>query len=231
MGETASQPAPTELVCIRTEKVYDFCFEQDTGLQHCFVPLPVGGIRELERAAGGADLKSAARQNLLAFDCAVNSVNCFAGPPAPIPGQDGLASVTKTVVINYTVRVRGGGSVVASFTRVFTFTRSVVLCAPAGTTVDCEAFAVCHDCRLVFVPLDQAKLQAEFDEQEVRDFRGGVPFICCLFDVCVVVQSVAPVKLLVPALGFCVPAPCRTGGFPPFPCPPPLFPPQCTPVD
>ena len=54
--------------------------------------------------------------------------------------------------------------------------------------------------------------------------------VCCEVDLCLLIQSKALVKLLVPAYGFCVPAPCVTLPKPPLVCPPEnLFPPQCVP--
>lgn len=193
-------PPPTEIVCIRTEKVYDFCFEQELGLQHC-VPVPT--------SCGTIPSGSTAT-------CSIDSVTCTASPPVPIPGQDGFSTVRKTIVIQYDIVIRNpAGAVVCTINNnQFTFTRAVVVCGPVGTTADCEAFATCGNC--VIVP---------------PTGPSDRPDVCCEFNLCVIVETTAPVKLLVPAYGFCVPAPCRTGGFPPFPCPPPLFPPQCTPVD
>jgi hypothetical protein len=52
--------------------------------------------------------------------------------------------------------------------------------------------------------------------------------VCCPVNLCLLIQSTALVKLLVPTYGFCVPAPCVVSPSPPFPCPPsPLYPPQC----
>ncbi|MDI6871268.1 MAG: hypothetical protein QME79_07920 [Bacillota bacterium] len=181
-------PPPTEIVCIRTEKVYDFCFQQDTTTQCATLPAATCGPP---------------------FTCTVTNVTCTAGTPVPT-GVDGFSTVSVAVTVTYTVT---GVDTVTGLPcttgpQTFVFTKTVVLCAPTGTFVDCSETTVsCGACTLV-VP------------------QTGLPQICCAFNICLIIESLAQVKLLVPAYGFCTPAPCRTGGFPP--CPPsPLFPPQC----
>jgi hypothetical protein len=184
-------PPPTEIVCIQTNKVYDFCFQQDIASAPCLtipvtVTVPTGSTAT----------------------CAVTNVVCQAGVPVPT-GVDGLATVSVVVTITYDVTVFSPtGAVVTTLTdNTFVFTKSVIVCGPVGTTAECEATASCS-CIVIPGPNN----------------LGGQ--VCCSFNICLLVQTVAAVKLLIPAYGFCTPAPCRTGGFPP--CPPfPLFPPQC----
>ncbi|MGE5509448.1 MAG: hypothetical protein ACM3RP_13345, partial [Chitinophagales bacterium] len=130
-------------------------------------------------------------------------------------GVDGLATVRVTVTVQYDVVIRNAaGTVICTINnQVFTFSKTVTVCAPAGTTADCEVrAATCGPC--VILP-------------PTETFPRGQ--VCCEFNLCVLVETTAPVKLLVPTFGFCVPARCQTGGFPPGVCPPsPLFPPQCT---
>lgn len=86
----------------------------------------------------------------------------------------------------------------------FSFTKTIVLCAPEGTFTNCEVVNSGCTCLIL-------------GEQ-----------ICCTFDLCIVFQSLAIVKLLVPSFGFCTPAVCeQVSPQPPFVCPPALFPPQC----
>jgi hypothetical protein len=197
-------PPPTELVCIRTTKVYDFCFEQDIGLQNCVnIPLTCSlTITPTPPPTGST------------ASCAITSVTCTAGTPMPIPGQDGFSTVAKTVVVNYTVTILNPDSTLyCTFSATFTFARTVVVCGPIGTTADCDAFATCGPC-IILPPSGLITLGQ----------------VCCNFNLCTLLEAHADVKLLIPAYGFCAPALCRSGGFPPFPCPPPfLFPPQCTP--
>ncbi|HHW14899.1 MAG TPA: hypothetical protein GXX28_08215 [Firmicutes bacterium] len=182
-------PPPTEIVCISVPKVYDFCFEQDTGLTNCITPvvtIPPGSTAT----------------------CTVTSVTCTAGTPAPT-GVDGLATVSVVVTVTYdlTVTPPPPGVPIPITGNTFVFTKTVTVCGPVGTSADCSATVACGPCTIITT--------------------GAVTQICCAFSICLLIETFAVVKLLVPAYGFCTPAPCRTGGFPP--CPPsPLFPPQCT---
>ncbi|MGE5506962.1 MAG: hypothetical protein ACM3RP_00505 [Chitinophagales bacterium] len=196
----ASSPTPTEIDCILVDKVYDFCFEEDTGLQNCIgipatCPTPPAGSTA---------------------SCTITSVQCTTGSPVPT-GVDGLATVRVTITAGYNVVIRSAaGTVICTIpNQVFTFSKTVTVCGPAGTTADCEVrAATCGPC--VILPPTEA-------------FPRGQ--VCCEFNFCVLVETTAPVKLLVPTFGFCVPARCQTGGFPPGVCPPsPLFPPQCLPL-
>lgn len=175
-------PPPTEIVCIAVPKVYDFCFQQETGLTNC-----VSFTGTIPTSA----------------TCTITSVTCTAGTPVPT-GIDGFSTVSIVVAVQYTITY----DTTVSPTQTFIFTKTVTMCAPTGTTADCTMTSVtCGPCTVVPT--------------------GTLTFnICCGFNICLIVETTADVKLLVPAYGFCTPAPCRTGGFPP--CPPfPLFPPQC----
>lgn len=74
------------------------------------------------------------------------------------------------------------------------FLKQAVLCAPRGTNVECEVTGNCC---------------CFFDKHSKQ--------ISCVFDFCVLLKTVALVRVLVPTLGMCVPKHCesvRTG------CPP-----------
>ncbi|MCL6560184.1 MAG: hypothetical protein K6U74_15600 [Firmicutes bacterium] len=128
------------------------------------------------------------------------------------PTPDGRANVTLAITVTYTLEVLDNtGRVILTIPDLtFGFVKAVVLCAPTTpfpTTTVCNIVSSSCFCLIA-------------GEQ-----------ICCTFDLCIVIQSVAVVKLLVPSFGFCVPALCEeVAPGPPFVCPPQLFPPQCPPL-
>ncbi|MDD4239211.1 MAG: hypothetical protein PHT62_11765 [Desulfotomaculaceae bacterium] len=181
---------PTETVCIEVPKVYDFCFEADRRENVC---TPLNGFVPPEGAT---------------VNCIINSAVCTE-VSRTAPDATGRANVTFAITVNYTLQILdASGMLVCEFEDlVFSFTKTIVLCAPEGTFTNCEIVSSACVCLIL-------------GEQ-----------ICCTFDLCIVVQSLAIVKLLVPSFGFCTPAVCeQVSPEPPFVCPPTLFPPQCTPL-
>ena len=136
----------------------------------------------------------------------VTSVTCSTQSITPITGSGGFANVTLlvTVVESFTI-TNPAGTKLCTFTGEFFFFKTVTLCAPTGVSITCEAPATSvGPCTII---------------------NGEV---CCVVNICLLIESVAQVKILVPTYGFCVPAPCVVAAAPPFSCPPsPLFPPQC----
>jgi len=182
-------PPPTEIVCIQVEKVYDFCF-QNEDREACFT-LPVTCVPP---APAGSTAT-----------CTITSVTCTPGTPVPVPGQPGFVTVGIVFVVAVSITVLNpDGTTRCTFTQNFTFVKTVVLYAPAGTTIQCE------------VPDFSCGPCAVADTQ-----------VCCTLHLCILVQSKALVKLLVPAYGFCVPAQCVVA--PKIPCPP-GYPPQFVPA-
>ena len=145
--------------------------------------------------------------------CAITSVVCTeVGRTAP--DETGRANVTIAVTVTYNLAVFAPGVIepICTFTDLtFGFTKTVFLCAPTTpfpTDIVCTvpSFA-CGPCLILGAN------------------------ICCSFDLCLVIQSVAVVKLLVPSFGFCVPVECeQVSPAPPIVCPPQLFPAQCPPL-
>ena len=178
-----------ETVCIEVPKVYDFCFEADRRENVC---TPLDSCEPPEGAT---------------VNCIINSATCTE-ISRTAPDATGRANVTLAVTVDYTLKVLdASGMVVCTFCDlIFSFTKTIVLCAPEGTFTNCEIVSSACTCLILG------------------------PQICCTFDLCIVVQSLAIVKLLVPSFGFCTPAVCeQVSPQPPFVCPPTLFPPQCKP--
>lgn len=187
-------PSTTEIVCIETFKVYDFCFQSDMIENACFTIPPAC----LPPVAPTVDVVC----NVVGVSAVVVS-RIPLDPPAPA----GFARVTIRIILTLTFTlIRADGTTLCTFTADFPFLKTVALCAPAGTEIAVEArTARCGPCFIL----------------------GGVQ-VCCEIDLCLLIQSRAFVKLLVPSYGFCFPAECVELPKSPLPCPPdPLFPPQC----
>lgn len=125
------------------------------------------------------------------------------------PDKRGFSNVTVAVQVTARIEILDPqGKVIPQCTiaqATFPFTKTVTLCAPVGTEIICTIADAACTCVL-------------FADQ-----------VCCSFDLCLIFQSVAVVKLLVLSLGFCEPVECaEIQPVPPVVCPPvPLFPPQC----
>ncbi len=186
-------PPPTEIVCIETTKVYDFCFQVERRDNVCFA------LPESCNPDPGATVV-----------CTVTNVTCTEVPPRVPLTTPGFFNVTLLITVSANIKIYNPSATTPTcdFDVTFSFTKTVTLCAPDGTDVDCTVPAYsCGPC--ILTPADQ---------------------VCCTFLLCVLVETEAIVKLLVPAYGFCVPAECVQVS-PEFPeCPPTgLFPPQCIP--
>jgi hypothetical protein len=181
-------PPPTAVDCIQVTKVYDFCFSTETRDNLCF-PIP----------ASCGTLPSGTTCTV-----SVTSVSCTTVSSTPV--ANGFANVTLLVTVDLSISLFApSGATICTFTGTFSFFKTIVLCAPDGTTITCQAPSnAVGTC--VIIGND----------------------VCSIVTICLLIQSVATVNLLVPTFGFCTPAPCVVAPSPPFACPPsPLYPPQC----
>ena len=188
-------PPPTEIDCIQVNKVYDFCFEADTNSNVCTT---------IPHTCGTLPTGAVATGTVSAVSCSVVGTTQILTPSG---AATGFADVTLlvTVTITYTIS-SSSGLIICTFTGSFSFMKTIVLCAPTGTTIDCT------------VPSSTVSPVALVNGQ-----------VCSTVTICLLVSSVALVNLLVPSYGFCTPAPCVVSPNPPFTCPPsPLFPVACT---
>lgn len=196
-------PDPTEIVCIEARKVFDFCFQEDL-IERCFF-LPQNNVEEI-------------------LDCEIEQVKCREiRDREPVPGQEGLFLVTLSIQIRLRIGARRANGDEVDFFRDITFAKRVVLCAPEGTDVTCDVNGTCVCVLQEAIDPDETEGETSVNQQVNQNGAE----LCCTVQLCVVVQSTADVKLLVPAFGFCAPAECRVapafGGCPPVP------PPQCIP--
>jgi hypothetical protein len=184
-------PPPSEIVVVETRKVFDFCFQEDS-LERCFF---VSGL------TNGATISG----------CEITNVTCSEIlDREPIPEQDGLALVSLQINIEITVTIQPGtvGATPITVMRTISFPKRVVLCAPTGTDVTCDVRGTCI-CTMQPPSMNQVGQV------------GTEPNVCCTIQLCVVVQSTALVKILVPSFGVVMPQECRVspafGGCPPMP--------------
>jgi hypothetical protein len=180
-------PPPTEIDCVIVDKVYDSCIQlHDLGIvatdlqPDCFTGAQAGG------------------------SCQVTGIACA---EAARTQEGDFATIILSVAVFRTITItNAAGGVICTFTTTDNFFKTVTLCSPPGTTVNCQLVsATCGPCFL--------------------SLGGSV--INCPVQICMLITSTASVALLIPTYGFCSPAPCSTA--PLLPCPPgALFPPQCT---
>ncbi len=184
-----------EVVCIETFKVYDFCFQSERRENNCF---------PLEDFRVNASTCPIEPDEIVSSTCEITNASCSEMARSE-PDEDGRAQVTLGITINATATIADAEGNTCFQEEEFAFTKTVVLCAPVGTQINCfiPSFS-CGPCMLMGTQ------------------------VCCTFDLCIVIQSLALVKLLVPSFGFCTPTVCeQVSPGPPFVCPPELFPPQC----
>ena len=128
-------PPPTEIVCIETNKVYDFCFQSDTIENACF-PIPAACTPPVPPTT--------------VIECAVTGVTSriVSRVALPPPAPTGFARVTIEITVNLSFTLRNAdGTVRCTFTAAFPFLKTVALCAPTGTDIVVEIGAArCGPC-------------------------------------------------------------------------------------
>ncbi len=199
-------PPPTEIVCIDVCKVYDMCSQIEPILATFTKRVPQGATRveceivptPTESCRPFFDKNNNNNNNTHVFS------TCEEVPNSRRPLEDGLAAVT--VLVNAVIRLtffNSQGTVIdEEFVNLEAVIKQVVLCAPEGTEIICHV--VDGSCSCVIINCD----------------------VRCTINLCVIIQSEAKVKLMVPSYGFCTPLPCEAPPPPPPGCILP-FPPQC----
>lgn len=192
-GSCSPPPDEAELVCLEVLKVYDFVFQQEDRDDIC-VPIPA--------AAGPIPPGATVECEILSVECVEMTPRLFFPPP-----QEGFANITLLFTVTLQIRLlRADGTEFFVFQRVITFMKTVTMCAPEGTEIQCE-------------------IGGQFCGPAAITAAGQV---CLEVVLCALIQAKARVKLLIPAFGFCQPRPAMVLPKPVVTCPPePLFPPQC----
>ncbi len=156
-----------EVICIEAKRICDFCF-QEHQIERTFTG-PAGGQTA---------------------ECEIDQMNvvCREISRREITGEDSKVVVVVAVTVPVTIRIYdAAGNLVATINETVRFLKQAVLCAPAGTEVDCQ---ISGDCACFIDPA-----------------TGNV---LCTFDFCVVLQTAVLVRVLVPTLGACTPKQCRS---------------------
>ena len=140
-------------------------------------------------------------------DCDVLNVACRELSRKPDANNSGYADVTLLVTVALEFKILRDGTLVCRFEDSFSFMKTVRLYAPRGTEVACKT--VGSRCGPAAVVNGQ---------------------VCCSVEICLVVESRACVKLLVPSYGYCTPmSSCASPDS--SSCPPQdLFPPRPEPA-
>lgn len=112
-------PAPTEIDCILIDKVFDYCFEQDTLNQVC-APFVCAGTPT-------------------SATCTVSSASCSfqSSVPSSTPNYV-LATFVIQATVDFTVFTT---SATCTTSTTATFTKTVLLCGPTGTVQSCEVLS------------------------------------------------------------------------------------------
>lgn len=138
---------------------------------------------------------------------------------------------TITVLIRVPITLTNPEDPTEQVQRVFMFPKTVTLCCPEGTEIDCsESTLLFCQCVVTEVIPIVNNIMSNGGDPELQQVTPATPvtpiaevMLQCNFQLCVVLKCISRVQLLVPSYGFCVPAPCITL---PGVCPP-LPPPQC----
>ncbi|MCL4516767.1 MAG: hypothetical protein M1379_14455 [Firmicutes bacterium] len=144
--------------------------------------------------------------------CTITNLTCTLSSRTQDPIDPNLAHVVWLICFDLNITVTGVPGTVpptCTFTVTHCITKRATIFAPVGTDVSCEF-------------LNQAACACEYV------IVNGTIQVCCVVCICVGLQAFAVVKLVVQALGYCVPGPCEEFGCPPgYVCPPEeLFPPE-----
>jgi len=158
----------TEVVCIEAKQVCDFCFQEHRIDRDFDVPGTVTGTPVIE--------------------CEIDERNimCREIERRDIDGhkKKDKENVLVCLAIDVPVIIRIGNE---EITQRVVFLKQAVLCAPAGTDIECQVTGNC----------------CCFFDRETRQ-------ISCVFNFCVVIQSKVTVRILVPTFGLCAPKECQT---------------------
>lgn len=194
--------AQAESVCIRTTKVYDWCYKNGTT---SFVITDLDFPDDTATVAG--------------IDCEIVNVTCTEIERNQAGGGIAIVTLRKQATFEITfidalgnpVPVDDTTTPIETQVRTRFWDEFVQVCAPEGTTINCEVTE--SGCR-----------------SQMTAVNGTEAVQVDLF-VCQSIQVEAEVKICVDIVDFCVPDICEQVAKP-FACPPTeFFPPQCDPLD
>lgn len=188
-------PPPVQIECIVVDKVYDSCFQRES--------LP------LEKICVMVDTDSFAPGEIVPCILDNAAISCTEIERTPL-GNGFFEVVLAFNINNLMIQNPNNPQEILPF-EVTPFIKTLTLCCPEGTYVDCSESTIIRCICIV---------------KSITPVEGGFGFqviIVCQIAVCLVFKCISRVQLLVPSYGFCVPAPCIAL---PGVCPPAL-PAQC----
>ncbi|SCY57944.1 hypothetical protein [Alkaliphilus peptidifermentans] len=189
-------PPPDRVECIVVDKVYDSCFQIDD--------------RTREISTDSEEFGTGLEQGDPVVCALTEDAEITCTEISRTPVGDGFFTIVLSVNVPVTLtNPEAANGEDDEIERIFTFSKTVTLCAPEGVDIDCSE-SVLLSCNCVVTDVDEIDEELEYS-------------ITCDIQVCLVVKAILRVQLLVPSYGFCVPAPCVTI---PGVCPP-LPPEQC----
>lgn len=204
MSEKGPRISQAETLCIRTTKVYDWCYSNGT---NTFVITDLVFPEDTSVVAG--------------MECSITDFSCAEISRSQAGGGIAMVTLRKQASFELTfvdaaglpVPVTIGGVEVDTQTRTRFYDEFIQICAPTGTDVTCDITDSGCSSTLTIV--------------------SGTPAVSVDIYVCQSVRSEADVSVCVDIVDFCAPdlcSPVARQQDPPS-CPPTLFPPQCSTAD
>jgi len=192
-GECRKEKPPvlTGIECIAVDKVYDSCFQREN------LPAVLACIL--------VDTGNFTRGQIIPCNLDAAIISCTAVERRPL--ENGFAELDLLFTIDNAFIQNPENPQETLPLNVAPFIKTVTLCCPEGTFIDCSESAIARCiCTVsnITTPESQPGLQV---------------IVVCQIQLCLVIKCLARVQLLVPSYGFCVPAPCVTlpGVCPPVP--------------
>jgi hypothetical protein len=175
-------PAPTGIECIVVDKVYDSCFQREN------LPPVLACVL--------VDTGDFMRGQIIPCNLDKAILSCTEVERRPL--ENGFAELDLLFNIDNAFIQNPENPEETLPLNVAPFIKTVTLCCPEGTFIDCSESTITRCiCTVssVTTPASQPGLQV---------------IIVCQIQLCLVIKCLARVQLLVPSYGFCVPAPCVT---------------------
>lgn len=182
-------PSPARIECIMADKVYDSCFQREN------LPSVLACILVDTEAFTPGQV----------IPCILENAGLSCTEVERRPLENGFAEIDLLFTIDNAIIQNPANPQESLPLHVAPFIKTVTLCCPEGTTIDCSESTVTK-CICTAASIMPAGCGSGFQA-----------IIVCQVQLCLVIKCLARVQLLVPSYGFCVPAPCTTV---PAVCPP-----------
>jgi hypothetical protein len=180
----------TQIECIVVDKVYDSCFQRES------LPTVLACIF--------VDTEAFTPGQVIPCNIENASISCTEVERRHL--GKGVFEIDILFTINNAIIKNPANPKEKLPLRIAPFVKTVTLCRPEGTTLDCSESTItrCICVASSITPVCGSGFQV---------------IVVCQIELCLVIKSIARVQLLVPSYGFCAPSPCVTlpGVCPPIP--------------